>query len=162
MMHEINEMRGSLTLWLTDAGGNRRGELRRHNRIVTSGRLLVAQLFGGITAGPPPAKVTHMAVGTGTKDPDDGQTGLTAEVARNAITEVTYTPFADGTGAGAAQRVRVSLKSIFDFPDANGAALTEAGIFTAPAAGVMYNRVTFLPVNKTKEFQLTLLWDVVF
>ena len=46
-----------------------------------------------------------------------------------------------------------------DQNEANGA-LTEAGLFTED--NVMYNRVVFLPINKTSDFQLTLIWEIVF
>jgi hypothetical protein len=142
-------------------------------------------MFGGVSTGTPPTQVTHMAVGTGADDPADGQAGLIAEVApRKPITSVAYTQFVEASAAAAlpaasarvlaggslatpaigdgVQRVRVSLKALFDFGEANGAVLREAGIFTAPAGGVMYNRVTFDAVTKTNAFQLTLLWDIVF
>ena len=47
------------------------------------------------------------------------------------------------------------------FGEANGA-LTEAGLFNAAAAGVMYNRVVFPPINKTADFKLTLIWEIIF
>src|SRR6202035_3017515 len=154
-MNESNEMRGRLTLWLTDRGGARHAEQRCDNRIVTSGRLLVAQLFGGVSAGTPPAKVTHMAVGTGGDDPADAQAGLVAEIApRKPISDVQYTQFVETVGSDTTTRVRVSLKAIFDFGEANSSTpLREAGIFTAPAGGVMYNRVKFADVTKTNAFQ---------
>jgi hypothetical protein len=160
-MYETNEMRGRLTLWLTDRDGRRIGEQRRANRIVATGRQLVAQLFAGVAAGAPPTKVGFMAVGTDPTAPADGQAGLVAEVSpRKPIAGVTYTTFTDTDGT---QRVKVSLNALFDFGDANSAKpLREAGIFTANAAGTMYNRVTFDAVTKTNAFQLTLLWDVVF
>ena len=51
--------------------------------------------------------------------------------------------------------------------------LQEAGLFTgcrrrgggrggARAAPVMYNRVTFAPITKSKEFKLTLVWEITF
>jgi hypothetical protein len=39
--------------------------------------------------------------------------------------------------------------------------LREAGLFTAKDE-VMYNRVTFKPVNKSSEFKLTLVWEITF
>jgi hypothetical protein len=63
-MHENLEMKGRLTLRITDRSGAVVREQISANRIVTTGRQLVAQLFGGVTAGTPPSQVTHMAVGT--------------------------------------------------------------------------------------------------
>ena len=62
------------------------------------------------------------------------------------------------------KRTRLTLTAVFDFGEANDPAtpLSEAAIFTAATAGVMYNRVVFAPVTKTNAFKLTLFWDIVF
>jgi hypothetical protein len=164
-MQETTDMRGAVTLELTDGRGRLVHRQRRGNRIVMSGRRLVAELFGGVTSGTPPAKVSHVAVGTDGRAPSDDDTALVAERARNPITSVTYTAF-DERPAGSTEtlkRTRVSLTAVFDFDQANDAApLREAGVFTAATGGVMYNRVVFDPVTKTNAFKLTVLWDVVF
>lgn len=163
-MHENMDMKGQLTLRLVDREG-RVSEQRFSNRIVTSGRQLVAQLFGGVTAGTPPGSVTHMAVGTSATAPADNQAALGAERApRKPITEVVYTEFDEpATGGGSVRRVRATLRAVFDFEEANGTdPLREAGVFTALTGGVMYNRVVFDAVTKTNAFQLTLLWDITF
>ena len=164
-MNESNDMRGRLTLRLTDRDGRVVHEQQRLNRIVKSGRTLVAQLFAGVPGGAPPAKVTHMAVGSDATPPADNQTALLAErVPRKPIAEVSYADFDETVGGVTTRRVRATLKTIFEFADANDPAvpLREAAIFTAAAAGVMYNRVVFEPVTKTNAFKLTLLWDVTF
>jgi hypothetical protein len=165
-MYECMDMKGAVTLTLTGRDGRPVTVLRKHNRIVRAGRQLVAQLFGGVTTGTPPARVTHMAVGTGDTAPTDDQTALVAERApRKAIAEVTYTDFDEvQTGGGSVRRVRVSLRTVFDFAEANGAEpLREAAIFTSDApGGTMYNRVVFPAVTKTAAFQLTLLWEITF
>jgi hypothetical protein len=139
-------------------------EAQHKNRIVTSGRNLVAQLFAGIAGGVPPSQVTHMAVGTDATGPADGDSGLRAERApRRAISSVDYSEISEGSGGSEVKRVRARLTAVFDFGDANGAEpLREAGIFTAETGGVMYNRVVFDAVTKTDAFKLTLLWDIVF
>ena len=163
-MRESNEMRGTLTLQVEDRAGIVIREQRVKNRIVTSGRQLVAQLFAGQVGGAPPAKVTHMAVGTGATAPADADAALVAERApRQAIANVDYSQITETTPGGDVRHVRARLTAVFDFGDANGAEpLREAGIFTAATGGVMYNRVVFDPVTKTNAFKLTLLWDVVF
>lgn len=163
-MRESNEMHGTLTLQIADRSGSVVHEQRVKNRIVTSGRQLVAQLFAGQVGGVPPAQVTHMAVGTGATAPTDGDTALVAERApRQKIANVDYSQITDSTPSGDVRHVRARLTAVFDFGDANGTEpLREAGIFTAATAGVMYNRVVFDPVTKTNAFKLTLLWDVVF
>jgi hypothetical protein len=163
-MRESNDMRGALTVQLTNRQGALISAGHYKNRIVTSGRSLVAQLFGGIEGGVPPGRVTHMAVGTDAAAPSDADAALRAERApRRAISSVDYSEITEGSGANEVKRVRARLTAVFDFGDANGAEpLREAGIFTAESGGVMYNRVVFEPVTKTDAFKLTLLWDIVF
>ena len=62
-MNEKQAMSGFLTLRVSDREGRLVYEQPCKNRIVTSGRRLVAQMFGGVTSGTPPSKVSHMAVG---------------------------------------------------------------------------------------------------
>jgi hypothetical protein len=163
-MRESNDMRGALTVQLTDRQGTLIHAAHYQNRIVTSGRTLVAQLFGGIAGGVPPSAVTHMAVGTDATAPSDADAALKAERApRRPISAVDYSEIIEGTGGSEVKRVRARLTAVFDFGDANGAEpLREAGVFTADSGGVMYNRVVFEPVSKTDAFKLTLLWDIVF
>ena len=164
MLRENNEMRGALTMQVTDRQGLLVCEMRQKNRIVTSGRSLVAQLFAGVAGGVPPSPVTHMGVGTNAAAPSDGDGALKAERApRRAISSVDYSEISEGAGPDEVKRVRARLTAVFGFGDANGAEpLREAGIFTAENGGVMYNRVVFEPVTKTDAFKLTLLWDIVF
>lgn len=159
-MDEKQEMRGCLTLRVSDREGTPLYERPHKNRIVTSGRMLVARLFGGVRSGTPPTKVTHMAVGTNGDDPADGDQALGAQRGdRKEISEVSYEEFEEG----GVTRVRARLTAEFDFDEANGAdPLQEAGVFTAAEDGVMYNRVTFEEVTKTDAFKLTLIWDIVF
>lgn len=157
-MHETMNMQGRVRL----IGETREGGIlfdRSHaNRIVQSGRQLVAQRFAGVP-GTPPATVSHMAVGTGSAAPADGDVQLVAERARNPIATPVYTAIVDS----GVQRIKVSLQTVFDFGEANGSdPLREAAIFTAAAGGTMYNRVVFDPVTKANTFKLTLIWDIVF
>jgi len=163
-------MYGCLTLKVSDEKGEMVCERACNNHIVTTGRNLVARLFGGFTS-PQPTRVTHMAVGTdGTVAADDNtqlgaQRDAKAGVSRKPISTVTYEEFNETqTGATTAvRRIRARLTAEFEFDEANGSApLQEAGMFTAATGGVMYNRVTFDPVTKTQAFKLTLIWDVVF
>lgn len=157
-MHDTQNMQGRVRL----IGQARDGTLlfdRWHaNRIVKAGRELVAQRFAGVP-GTPPAVVSHMAVGTGSAAPSDDDTGLVAERARNAIVAPVYSAVLDGS----TKRVKVTLQTVFDFGEANGAdPLREAAVFTAAAGGTMYNRVVFDAVTKASTFKLTLIWDIVF
>lgn len=164
-MQESIDMRGQLTLRLTDTNGHIFHQQHYKNRIVKTGRKLVAEMFAGITAGTLPTKVTHMAVGTDGTDPNDDQETLLAERSpRKPLSEVQYSEFVENPGtAQEVKRWRTSLTAVFEFEEANGTQpLREAAIFNAETGGVMYNRVVFDPVTKTNAFKLTLLWDIIF
>jgi hypothetical protein len=159
-MDEKQEMRGCLRLRVSDREGRTVYEQPHKNHIVTSGRMLVAHLFGGVESGASPTQVTHMAVGTNGTAPADGDQALRAQRGgRKEIGEVSYEEFPDG----GVTRVRTRLIAEFDFDEANGNdPLREAGVFNEAEDGVMYNRVVFDPVTKTDAFKLTLIWDIVF
>jgi hypothetical protein len=164
-LRERNDMRGCLTLRLYDREDRLLCDRRHHNRIVTSGRQMVARMFGGVSSGSAPTRVTHMAVGTDATAPADADAALRAQRGgRKPIGEVTYEEFDEPVaGGGSVRRVRTRLTAEFDFGEANGnEPLREAGVFNAASDGVMYNRVTFEPVTKTDAFKLTLVWDIVF
>jgi hypothetical protein len=163
-MNEMNDMRGFLTLRVSDREGRLVYEQPRKNRIVTSGRRLVAQMFGGVSSEPAPTHVTHIAVGTDGTAPADGDDALRAQrSARKPLGEVVYEDFDEPGPGGQVRRVRARLTAEFDFGEANGGEpLREAGVFNAGTGGVMYNRVVFDPVTKTEAFKLTLIWDIVF
>lgn len=157
-------MRGCLTLRLYDRGGRLLYDRRQGNHIVTSGRQMVAHMFGGVSTGSAPTRVTHMAVGTDPTDPADADAALKAQRGgRKQIGEVTYEEFDEPAAGGSVKRVRARLTAEFDFGEANGSEpLREAGVFNAASSGTMYNRVTFEEVTKTDAFKLTLVWDIVF
>ena len=158
-MQETIDMQGKVRLLLEDREGRIVLDRTHANRIVKTGRQLVAQLFAGVT-GTPPSKVSHMAVGTGGDAATDDQAALVAERARNPVGTPAYSEIVDGTGV---KRIKVSLQTVFDFGDANGTdPLREAGIFTAASGGTIYNRVVFDAVTKANTFKLTLIWDIVF
>src|SRR5262245_849324 len=157
VMIENNEMHGALTLCMTDGQGRIVHRTRHGNRIVTTGRDLVAKLFAAQVAGVPPGAVTHMALGTDGTDPTDADAALRAEIAPRKPVSVEYSKITES----GVERIRARLTSVFESGEANGA-LREAGIFTAASGGVMYNRVKYDTVTKTADFKLTLIWDVVF
>jgi len=160
-MKEYVNMQGRLLLQLSNRDGQIVQQQRVKNRIVTTGRMLVAEHFTGQSAGDPPEPVSHMAVGEGGTAATDADMALeTPRGDRNPITGITTETFNDGGIA----RVRVTLQTVFDFGQVNNPAvpLREAGIFTDVTGSVMYNRVVFEPVTKTDSFRLTLFWEIIF
>lgn len=159
-MQDRMDMSGRLRIVLHDAAGRVVLERRQANRIVSDGRLLVAEMFAGQTGGPPRLPVSAIAVGEGNAEPQDSDKALKAQRgSRKAISNVKYSPF---TEPGGASRVSVQLTSRLDFNEANDPSipLREAGLFNAD--GVLYSRVVFKDVTKTDTFQLTLFWEIVF
>lgn len=153
------DMAGRLTILMHDHDGELVLDQRQHNRIVTSGRRLVAEMFGGIT-GATRTPISAIAIGTGNTPPADNDTALVARRGNpKAITKVEYSNFTDTQGVA---RVRVQVTAQFDFGEANDPStpLREAGLLNKD--GVLYSRVVFRDVTKTDTFQLTLLWDIIF
>jgi len=149
-------MKGRLTLRLHNRRGDLVREIAADNDIVMTGRDLVAKLFAKVSIDP----ISHIAVGNGVTpvNPATDQK-LVSELFRKNITPID--PAKDITPVGA--KVRVMVSTELDFAEGNGA-LTEAAMFNGsnPASSVMYNRVVFPPVNKTADFKLTLVWEILF
>ena len=169
-MQERNDMRGQLRIEMRDRDGLVVQTQTCKNRIVLTGRYLVAHLFGGVPTPDPTLKtVGFLAIGEGASAPSDDQTKLVTERLRKPIAKIDYADFMDkDTQGNPVKRVRATVTVTFDYKEANGPTpLVEAGLFTddntTPAkAGLMYNRVTFDKVNKNESFQLTLLWEIIF
>lgn len=149
------DMKGRLTLQKLDARGEIVEQLAADNSIVLSGRDLVAKLFINETIDP----ISHVAVGTGPSAVNPAaDVKLQTELFRKPINPLDPTQHLSTTSDN---KKKVVITAELDFNEANGA-LTEAGLFNAASAGVMYNRVVFPPINKTADFKLTLIWEIVF
>ena len=154
-MHEHIDMKGRLTIQLRDAGDKIRNQCSVRNSIVLTGRDLVAKQFIDEAIDP----VSHIAVGTGSTPVDaaaDSQ--LESELFRKEINPIDLTKDLTTTND---DKKKVMITAELDFNEGNGA-LTEAGLFNADSGGVMYNRVVYLPINKTSDFKLTLIWEIIF
>lgn len=92
------------------------------------------------------ADVSYLAVGSGTDTPEAGDTALTTELSRVALTE--NTPSASGGIAS------VTVEAFFPTGSGNGT-ITEYGILDAAASGDLYVRgQPASPVTKTSVKQL--------
>jgi hypothetical protein len=152
---ESIDMKGRLTLQKRNIHNDLLEAIAVNNSIVLSGRDLVAKLF----IDEPIAPISHIEVGTGTAVVNpDSDTQLQTPLFRKAIAPIDPTQNLVTTDEG---RKKVTLTAELDFNEANGA-LTEAGLFNAATGGVMYNRVVFPTINKTSDFKLTLLWEILF
>lgn len=158
-------MRARLHLELTDRHGRTLARRRRHNAVMRSGAQLVADLFAG--SGAP---ITHMGVGTSDAAPDDVTvTALSNEPVGDdgALEGGTTTPIAAEAFTSsldeARRIVQVRVRATLPAAAAVGR-IREAGLVSQPVAeaAVLYNRVTFAPVTKGDDHELTLFWEVEF
>jgi len=140
LSNEPLKLKGSLELVLRKGNGD--VEVRRKDNIIVDvGFDFVADAIGKGTGRPD--VMSHIALGTGTTTPAAGQTGLTTEISRLAAT------YAHVAGSKV-----FTFQSVFAAGVATGA-LTEAGVFNAAAAGIMFDRVLFDVINKGADDSMT-------
>ncbi|HSX81747.1 MAG TPA: hypothetical protein VLQ80_24680 [Candidatus Saccharimonadia bacterium] len=159
------EMRGRLIVRKRNRQDTVVEEMMADNAIVYTGRELVAYLFTGQAN--PAASITpisHLALGSdGTAVHPQDDTALKAEALRLAIGKMDVQEAQDGS----ATRAKVTITTELDFAvpsDKDSLELREAGLFNGsdPTQSVMYNRVVFPVITKTKEFALTFIWEITF
>lgn len=113
-----------------------------HNLIVTVGKNGIADQ---LLASPTISKPSHMAIGTGGSGPAAGDTALTTELDRNALTSKL--------------RSTNVVTMVGDWAAGDGTgAITEAGIFDAGSTGNLYARAVFSVVNKGASDTLSISW----
>ena len=166
------DMQGHLTIHTFDRAGHLVHTIQEQNAIVYSGRDLVAKLFVDQEIRP----VRYIAVGTGSRPVNPKEdTALQAEVFRKELKRFDLSKdlvdFRREGEADSQMRRRIMLSADLEFaeppPNQNNDQpyeLREAGLFNSPESGkgVMYNRVVFPSINKTRDFKLTLLWEIIF
>lgn len=155
-LHETLDIAGRLTLRLHTPDGRVVDERTAHNDITIHGRGLVARLFNGTVEADVP-RVSRICVGSGDRKFDPRDNALQARVGCTPIDSVEEGEVTDATNR---LRRRLRITGQLGEDECNGE-LREAGLFTA-GDEVMYNRVVFKPINKSPEFQLTLVWDIIF
>lgn len=156
-------MRATLHLELTTRAGEIVEVRDAHNAVMRAGAKLVADLFAKGGRG-----ITHMAVGT-SDSPEDAFTTdhLTNDpaAALQGGTEAAIPPeaFAAPEIDDARRVVRVRFRASLPAGAAVGT-VREAGLISRSdgAPPVLYNRVTFAPIAKGDDHELTLFWDVAF
>jgi hypothetical protein len=158
-------MQGKLQLELRDSRHRLLARRAGTNSVMRTGGQLVAQLFSGQGAA-----INRMGVGTSdADDPTFALTSLTNDTngddgpltgaTEAAIAPGDFTIVPDDT----ARLFRVKIRATLQPADAVGTA-REAGLVarTDGADAVLYNRVTFTPVTKGADHELTLFWEVSF
>lgn len=159
-------MRARMHLTLTGPGGVPVAERDATNSVMRSGAELVGRLFAGGGTG-----ITHMAVGTSDAAETDaftttalansdgnGGAGLVGD------TEAPIAAAAFSTTTDEAKRlVLVRVRATLPAAAAVGK-VREAGLVSRADGGdpVLYNRVTFAPIGKGDDHELTMFWEVSF
>ncbi len=156
-------MKGKVRLELTDAAGARLAVRRAGNSVLRSGGRLVAELFSGQGTA-----ISHMAVGiNGEPEGEEFATVALSNAGEGALvgpTEVAIPTEAFSIEDDAERRVVVvRLRATLPAGSAVGT-VREAGLQAGVVAdgAVLYNRVTFEPIDKGGDHELTLFWEVSF
>jgi hypothetical protein len=136
------------------------------NSVMQGGAELVANLFAGKAT----TAITHMGVGTSGEPAPDQFTssalttaGGTPDTSLQGDTDVPIAPgdFIIKTDPGN-RLVRVQLHATLP-PTAAVGTLREAGLLSKKdAQSSLYNRVTFAPIEKQGDHELTMFWEVTF
>jgi hypothetical protein len=135
-------IRGKVRIELRDRRG-RLKELREvDNLIVTTGRDAIIER---LDSSPTTAQPSHMGLGTSSTAPAAGNTTLTAEPTRVALSS--------NTSSGGV----LTMVGNWSAGAATGT-WAEAGVFNASTTGTMYSRATFTAINKGASDTLQITW----
>ena len=140
MIQESMQLHGAMTLLISRANGDTE-TVYQDNLIVNVGFDFIADAIGKSTSRP--SVMGYIALGTGTTAAAAMQSALVTEIDRNAATY-----------AHTAGTKTFTFTADFLAGDATGA-ITEAGVFNAATAGIMFDRVVFPVVNKGADDSLT-------
>ena len=158
-------MRAHLHIELKSAEGDTLEVRDAYNSVMLAGADLVARLFTGQGAA-----VTHMGVGTSNEPETDAYdtTALTNETEGEepalqlpvevALPSESFTSVADPVKHVVRVRVRGTLPA-----SAAVGTVREAGLLSREGETArLYNRVTFAPLQKGDDHELTMFWEVSF
>jgi len=134
------QLHGAMTLIISRANGDTE-TIYKDNLIVNVGFDFIADAIGKSASRP--SVMGYIALGTGTTAAAATQSALVTEIDRNAATY-----------AHTAGTKTFTFTADFLAGDATGA-ITEAGVFNAATAGIMFDRVVFPVVNKGADDSLT-------
>lgn len=162
----------TLTAELRDASGRAIARRTAHNAVLSGGAALVADLFRGTGGGPvnrmtvganpapevPPFATTELSASS----PDTGELSGVRDV---ELAPDAFTVTADAEG----RRVLVAVRAVLPAADpgdvdALHGPVAEAALLHQSGDGArrLYNRVTFEPVDKRPDQELSLYWEVAF
>lgn len=153
----ILELSGSLSIIVTDENMKVKQELYVPNTIVTAGKNHIANRLG---AASPAARMTFMAIGTGSTAVDPANTTLATEVSGAGYQrkEMSGT---SGSNSIEVTNAQVLYSATFgaNVPTTS-VVIREAGIFNALTSGTMLCRTVFPIVTKEPLDTLTINWTI--
>ncbi|HLF78904.1 MAG TPA: hypothetical protein VJB57_15605 [Dehalococcoidia bacterium] len=156
-------MRGRLRLELKASNGETLAVRESNNAVMQAGARLVAELFAGRGTG-----ITHMGVGTSDRAESESYNTLTltndAAAPLQGATEAALPEDAfSAIELDETQRVmRIRVRGTLP-PAAAIGFVREAGLIARSGdTSVLYNRVTFAPLEKKDDHELTMFWEVTF
>lgn len=114
-----------------------------HNLVTLAARNLVRDVLNNGTG---TTGISHLAVGTGTAEPNANDTVLGVERHRSAVTKKT-------TDSG-----KLTIQHYLGSSEANGYDLTEAGLLNAASGGTLFARVKHTAISKTASLTVTYSW----
>ena len=142
---ERTKATGKVNIVVRNENGKVKEEFTVPNLVVNTGLAFIASRMEGVDD----AIMSHMAVGTNNTAAAAGNTALGTEVAGARVV------LSGGSASGA------NMVYTATFPAGTGtAALTEAGIFNASAAGTMLCRTVFEVINKGAADTMTVTWTI--
>lgn len=143
MIQDQLKVKGDLIVKLFDKNGQVKEQRFIPNLVVTVGKQFIASRMVGTAAN----VMSHMAVGSSSTAPANGDTALGGELGRVALTS--------STASGAIATY------VATFPAGTGTgAVVEAGIFNASSSGTMLCRTTFSVVNKGADDAMSITWAI--
>lgn len=146
-MNDGLKVTGHIHIKLFDSTGELKTERDINNLVVTVGKnYLATWLAAASQAG---EFMTHIGLGTGTNAVAAGDTALQTELATRV----------DGT-LSSATNVWQNVATFGAGVDTG--MVTEAGLFSAAAAGTMFARQVFTAIDKQAGDTLELTWQVTF
>ena len=146
-MEESMKIKGHINVKLYDKSGKLKSEVDKHNVIVTAGKNFLAAWLAATSQALP--FMNYMSLGTGTTAAGASDTTLETElptrvagtISSSTATWTNQATFGAGVDTGA---------------------ITEAGLFSATAAGTMFARQTFAVQNKLAGDTIVFTWNVTF
>ena len=139
------KLSGNVCIKVIDEFGSVKQEVSIPNMVVTAGKEWAASRLTGDVG-----KMSHMAVGTGSAIAELGNTALTTETVRVALTGGT-----NGVATGNAIQFSAAFPAT-----GSSSTLREAGIFNAASVGTMLARTVYDAINKGPADAITITWTV--